>query len=206
MSGDPVDNPRITAPPGASIVPVVEGEFMSAVTQAPVTRLRTLPVPVNEPHALRSVALVRHEVPATQGTLALSFSTDRQHHVEADPVFGPQPTSSRDLPEPVGACTALVQAVIEVLGGIRPAAQLTRWLTADVHTAISRRAALAARMRRTSSPTVRQAVVRGVRVCEPADGVVEGSAVVLDQGRVRAVALRLEGMDGRWRVTALEVG
>jgi hypothetical protein len=35
---------------------------------------------------------------------------------------------------------------------------------------------------------------------------VEASAVVLDRGRYRAIALRLEDADGRWRVTALEIG
>jgi hypothetical protein len=75
-----------------------------------------------------------------------------------------------------------------------------------VYTAISRRASLAARMRRGALPPGRAAVVRGVRVCLPADGVVEGSAVVIEQGRVRAGALRLEGVDGRWRATAVEIG
>ncbi|WP_369126369.1 Rv3235 family protein, partial [Paludifilum halophilum] len=32
------------------------------------------------------------------------------------------------------------------------------------------------------------------------------SAVVIDGGRVRALALRLVGLDGRWRVEALQVG
>jgi hypothetical protein len=49
-------------------------------------------------------------------------------------------------------------------------------------------------------------VVRGVRVCEPADGVAEASAVVVDGGRVRAQAFRLVGLDGRWRVEALQIG
>jgi Family of unknown function (DUF6459) len=35
---------------------------------------------------------------------------------------------------------------------------------------------------------------------------VEASAVVVDAGRVRAVALRLEDVAGRWRVCALEIG
>ena len=61
-------------------------------------------------------------------------------------------------------------------------------------------------MRRGAAPSTRQAVVRGVRVCLPADGVAEASAVVIDADRVRAVAVRLEGLDGRWRATALEVG
>jgi hypothetical protein len=49
-------------------------------------------------------------------------------------------------------------------------------------------------------------VVRSMRLCRPADGVVEASAVVVDRGRVRAVALRLEEFGGRWRVCALEIG
>uniref|UniRef100_UPI00262EF298 Rv3235 family protein n=1 Tax=uncultured Pseudokineococcus sp. TaxID=1642928 RepID=UPI00262EF298 len=52
----------------------------------------------------------------------------------------------------------------------------------------------------------RAAVVRRVRITHPADGVVEAAAVVMDTDRVRAVALRLEGWDTRWRLTALELG
>ena len=135
-----------------------------AVTRTPVRHLRSLPVPVNEPHALRTAHHGRPSVPATQGTLALSFTADRSYEADVDPDFGPQHTSSRDLPEPTAACSALVQAVMEVLGGTRPATQLTRWLSSDVYAAISRRAALAARMRRDAHPAGRPAVVRGVRV------------------------------------------
>jgi hypothetical protein len=44
------------------------------------------------------------------------------------------------------------------------------------------------------------------RVFEPADGVAEASAVFRGGGNVRALAFRLEGLDGRWRITALELG
>jgi hypothetical protein len=36
--------------------------------------------------------------------------------------------------------------------------------------------------------------------------VYEVCAVVGDLDRVRAIALRMEDFDGRWRVTALEIG
>ncbi|MFC6714722.1 Rv3235 family protein [Branchiibius cervicis] len=42
--------------------------------------------------------------------------------------------------------------------------------------------------------------------CEPADGVAEVCLVVQHEGRVRAVAARLSGVDGRWLVTALQIG
>lgn len=176
------------------------------VAPRPGSRLRRLPVPVTEPNALRWAPRERATMPPAQGTLALSFSTERSYRPEPDPDFGPQPTSSCDLPDPGATCSALIQAVIEVLAGTRPASQLARWLSSDVYAAVSRRAALGTRMRRGAAPTARHAVVRGVRVCEPTDGVVEGSAVVVEHDRVRAVAVRLEGMDGRWRATAVEVG
>jgi aerobic-type carbon monoxide dehydrogenase small subunit (CoxS/CutS family) len=48
--------------------------------------------------------------------------------------------------------------------------------------------------------------VRSVRLCEPGDGVAEACAVVIDGARVRALAMRLVGLDGRWLVEALQVG
>ncbi len=167
-------------------------------------RLRALPVPVTEP-APGAEPQRGPSVALTQGALALSF-TAVERSLADDPDFGRQPTSSTQLPDPHATCAALVQAVVEVLGGVRPAGQLVRWLSHDVHVALTRRAALAGRMRRGAAPSTRQAVVRGVRVCLPADGVAEASAVVVDADRVRAVAVRLEGLDGRWRATALEVG
>lgn len=167
-------------------------------------RLRALPVPMSEPAAVPGL-VVEAGVPPTQGTLALSFAAV-ERVVADDPDFGRQPTSTGHLPDPLTTCSALVQAVVEVLGGVRPAAQLVRWMSHDVHVALARRAALAARMRRGTAAQGRAAVVRGVRVCTPADGVVEASAVVVEADRVRAVAVRLEGLDGRWRATALEVG
>lgn len=179
---------------------------MSTTTSQSVQpRLRSLPVPVSEPRAVRSPAPRRPAVASTQGALALSF-TSQERLAGEDPEFARQPTSSEMLPDPSATTSALVQAVVEVLAGVRPASQLVRWMSHDVHGALSSRAALATRLRRGTPPTTRQAVVRGVRVCSPTDGVVEASAVVIDGDRVRAVAVRLEGLDGRWRATALEMG
>jgi hypothetical protein len=49
-------------------------------------------------------------------------------------------------------------------------------------------------------------VLGRVHVCEPVDGVAEVSLVARRAGRAHAVAARLEGLDGRWRCTALQVG
>jgi hypothetical protein len=42
-------------------------------------------------------------------------------------------------------------------------------------------------------------------VCQPSVGIAEVSVVVDDGRRARALAMRLEGADGRWRCTELVV-
>jgi hypothetical protein len=99
-----------------------------------------------------------------------------------------------------------IQAALEAAAGRRPVNQLVRWTSEEVFSLLSRRAALAARLGSTGSPPSGACLVRSVRLCRPTASAVEASAVVLDRGRYRAVALRLEDADGRWRVTALEIG
>ena len=65
-------------------------------------------------------------------------------------------------------------------------------------------------LRRTATAVVCRGtaplVVGSVHVCEPLDGVAEISAVARRAGRAHAVAARLEGIDGRWRCAALQIG
>ncbi|HWU30368.1 MAG TPA: Rv3235 family protein [Microbacterium sp.] len=44
-----------------------------------------------------------------------------------------------------------------------------------------------------------------IRVTEPVDGIVEAVVIVAGPGRTRAVAVRLEGLDGRWRASSFAV-
>lgn len=133
-----------------------------------------------------------------QGSLAVDFRRDAY-----DSFFGPQATSTADLPDPAAWARRMIQAVLEVCDGSRPAEQLGRWLDRDVHDRVARRGALARRRggRRHGPP-----VVRALHTCHPADGVCEVAAAVRSEGRVRALALRLSGVDGRWLITALELG
>lgn len=170
------------------------------VTSIDRPRLRVLPLPSAEPAPGRP----HRPAPPVVGALALSLSSTEEPRLE-DHQFGPQHTPTHALPDPRQTSTFLFQAVVEVLGGRRPVSQLTRWMTHEVHAGLSIRAATIARVL-GQRPNGRSAVVKAVRICRPADGVVEASATVIDTHRVRAVAMRLEGLDGRWRVTALEVG
>jgi hypothetical protein len=48
--------------------------------------------------------------------------------------------------------------------------------------------------------------ISSVRLCEPCPGVAEVCAVVDTGVRRRAIALRLEAINGRWQCTVLRVG
>ena len=111
------------------------------------------------------------------------------------------PTPGSDLPAPGPWAARLVVAVVEVLHGVRPPAQLTRWLAPRVHADVAARA-----FRRTTPPRRTPVRVRSVRCSAVAAGAVEAAVVATWAGRAHAVALRLEGLDGRWQVTALAVG
>lgn len=104
-----------------------------------------------------------------------------------------------------------VQAAMEVLAGTRPIHQLARRLDPRCLANLQHRAFLIRReVNRTGNPALarlhRNSIVRSVRVCEVAEGVFEGSAVVVDDVRARAVAVRLERSKQVWRVTELVIG
>lgn len=111
------------------------------------------------------------------------------------------------MPEPTPWAGRLVQGLLEVLSGVRPASQFVRWTTTEVYDSVQRRVTQASAEARAGGRARRLAeVVRSVHVSEPADGVAEICAIVAQGPRCRAVAMRLEGVDGRWQCTALQIG
>lgn len=113
--------------------------------------------------------------------------------------------------EVLAIARSTVQAAMEVLAGIRPVHQLARRLDPRCLAALQHRATLIRReLARSTSPTLarlhRNSAVRSVRACEVAPGIYEASAVVVDDLRARAVAVRLERGTQVWRVTELVVG
>lgn len=119
--------------------------------------------------------------------------------------FAPQRTPSEDLPDPEPLLRNLTVGVLEVLAGVRDAEQLARWLTDDAFSRLVTRANLSARARsaRNVAATRPAHSVLSARYSTPRDGVVEGVVIVAGPARTRAVAIRLEGWDGRWRATSL---
>jgi hypothetical protein len=196
---------RASRPDSRASVDTSTGTPAGTPVVAPPVRLRVRPIPDISPPFIDSRTAAPPELsPFVQGTLAISFR-DR-YDAASDPrtlaYFGPQHTLSRDLPDPQVWVTYMAQAIVEVMSGARPAPQVIRWTTTEVYSVVARRNAASARR----TVVARPAIVRRVRICEPADGVVEACAIVVDNGRVRALAMRLTGVDRRWVVSALQVG
>jgi len=121
--------------------------------------------------------------------------------------FAPQVTPASQLPDPEPLLRRLTQGALEVLAGVREVEQLARWFSEDAFRALVTRANLSARARsaRGVAPARPSFQILSIRQSAPAEGVVESAIVVAGPGRTRAVAIRLEGLDGRWRATSLAI-
>ena len=126
---------------------------------------------------------------------------------QSDEFFGRQPTTTSTLPDPTPLLENLTRCVIEVLAGARELEQISRWVSDDVYRHLLKRVVLSARARRArNQPVARPNFAIGSTVfSEPKDGIVEAVVVVQGRARTRAVAIRLEGLDNRWRATAINV-
>jgi hypothetical protein len=131
---------------------------------------------------------------------------EREKFQEED-FFGVQPSTRQELPDPEPLLVNLTRCVIEVLAGARELDQIARWLSDDVYAHLLKRVVLSARARavkgqRPQRPTI---TIGRVTISEPRDGVIEAVVIVHTRARARAVALRLEGLDNRWRASAINV-
>jgi hypothetical protein len=127
--------------------------------------------------------------------------------LDTEDFFGQQPASTRSLPDPQPLLENLTRCVIEILAGARDLEQIARWVSDDVYRVLLKRVVIAARARqvRDQAPGRPAFTLGSVRICEPRDGVVEAVVIVHNRARSRAVAIRLEGLDRRWRATAISV-
>ncbi|MEW2357805.1 Rv3235 family protein [Spirillospora sp. NPDC029432] len=100
---------------------------------------------------------------------------------------------------PRGHAEAALRIVIEILAGTRPPRHLSGTADPEVWQGLAvHRAGTAARTR-IAPPRVLRTWVQA-----PVPGAMETGAVAVLDGRVHALALRLERHHGRWRCTAIE--
>ncbi|WP_448059579.1 Rv3235 family protein [Cellulomonas hominis] len=179
---------RVTAPVDAG--PAARTAVLRLVPQPP----RVEPAEPSGPGALPPpTGADRAQRRPPSGTSGGAAATD-DRPTTADPSF-----------DPFSFCGSLALAAVEALSGIRPLAQLARWVSPTVYERTARRAALTAPRGELSPPT-RRPTVRRIRVFRLGPGAVEASVVVADGDRVRAVAVRIEPHRGAWRAEDLIIG
>jgi hypothetical protein len=172
-----------------------------AAARAPL-RLVVVPTPqppLVDPHLAHPLVLPGVAVP--RPPLRPGPRPRPERSLAADGDFGPAYSGRADLPDVRVAARRLVTLVLEAFGERRPMTQLRPVTSNGLFAAVSSG-------RRPGWCTEGRApfAVGPVHVCEPVDGVAEISAVVRRNGRAHAVAARLEGIDGRWLCTALQIG
>lgn len=101
----------------------------------------------------------------------------------------------------------LVQALVEIVDGDRPVTQLLRMATRSVYDdLVARLTSLGAATSRGTRVGPLSTRVASVHVGQPRRDCAEISARIVQGNRSRALALRLELIDGRWVCSALRWG
>ena len=167
----------------------------------PALRLAVVPTPQPPVEDRRALRLVQ---PGPGAPRPVHRPGPRPRQLVApvpDGDFGPVWSARSDLPAAAETGRALLTTTLEALVGRRPITQLRPLTSIGVYAALT-----SGRRPRWCREGNAPVIVGRVQVCEPVDGVAEISAVAHRAGRAHAVAARLEGIDGRWRCTALQIG
>ena len=112
---------------------------------------------------------------------------------EFDEEFAPQPTSASNLPKIAPLIHQFIHNVLEIWAGRRSSHQLQLSCHYTIFSQIQRATGSLSEIGR----------VRKTRITEPLDGVCEATVTVRFGDRLRVVAIRFEGLDGRWLCTSL---
>ena|ERR1700712_4867033 len=149
------------------------------------------------PHTAAPVPLA-----SVQGTLALDY--DSRVSSTRTPDLRVLPGARAELE---AFAHRFANAVVEVVGGDRGPSQLLRWTTERVYADLQRRCALLARTTPGDRRVRRlRSQIRSVHVFCPSPEAAEISVHVRHGERSRAIAARIELIEGRWCCTVLEFG
>jgi hypothetical protein len=188
-----------------SAAPVQPGQL----DRAPVVAQKFLPRPAprreppfdDELPSRHLILLGPLDQPLPFDTLGPNAPSAMRLRAEPSP-FAVRPTGRQELPEPAAFARRLVIGVIETATGRRSPSQLRHHTSPTVQAGLARDAGRISRLGSTHRP----ATLHSLHITEPADGVAEVAAVLRVGDRFRALALRLEGLDGRWRCVRLQIG
>jgi len=115
--------------------------------------------------------------------------------------------------DPGRVCVSILQVATEVMRGLRPLVQLTRWVDREIFAELAehapRHGARSSTRQRIDTGSVASVLARGrlrkVRVSRVSPHVAECTVLVDLGDRVRAVVVRLEEHRASWRATTVDV-
>ncbi len=121
----------------------------------------------------------------------------------------PVPVERDDIGPLRHRCARFMQALVEVLSGERPVRQMVTWMSTDVHAELQRRLVIGARTVPGRPAPRATARLVSVHVSMVDEQIAEVAARMVQHGRSRAIAVRLEPQPTSrgemvWRCTALE--
>lgn len=108
------------------------------------------------------------------------------------------------VPNPTFVAGKIALHVVEILHGHRPVTHLRQWLSPGVYQTLCRRSALVWRIQGKSPRSHAPSIVREYS-CPIRPRIEEVTVLVFSHGRVRAISMRMEFENRRWKATALEV-
>ena len=132
-------------------------------------------------------------LPAPQSAKLYLVPSTFGEDIEEDEM--PIPTASSELPDLHTWTMKFIVSVIEIWAGRRQPAQLIQTCHRVIYMELLRKTGSQKEIGR----------IRNIYQSEPLDGICESTITVRYGDRLRAVMMRLEGVDGRWLCTALEM-
>lgn len=167
---------------------------------------------VNENSPTTSASIEAKNTEAKGGQMkAKANATPRRrvtNPLEQAEYFGKQYTKSADLPDPTERLKALAYGLVQVMSGERPIDQIAAWVSDEVYQRlrIKTQGTLAAiRAGKVKANRLQNLQVGSMKTSSPRDGVVESVVLLRSQDRTRAVTIRLEGINNRWRATSVSL-
>jgi hypothetical protein len=155
-------------------------------------------------HAITGPARPLERVPIAQAQAALALDIDSDRAPTTRPSLRIVTGVDRELD---AFAARFAQAVVDVIGGDRGVHQLMRWTTQCVYADLTHRShALQSAMPSDQRRRRIRATVRSVHLFRPDTDAAELSIHVRHGARSRAIAARIERIEGRWRCTVLDFG
>ena len=155
-------------------------------------------------HTIAPPAVSGPAMPVAQTQAALALALDPAPDLPSRPGLRVVTGEERELD---AFSARFAQAVVEVIGGDRGVHQLMRWTTEWVYADLMHRSHALQRATPGDQRLRRvRATVRSVHLFRPHEDAAELSIHVRHGQRSRAIAARIERIEGRWRCSVLDFG